>query len=169
MHLTQSRPNYLGELPPGEPGTKATLGMMSALVQRFKSSMAVRSAALTAVRGLPPKDIESEVGRVFYFVRDHIRYVRDVRNVETLQTPDATLELEQGDCDDKSSLLASMLEAIGHPTRFVAVGYTRPGAYQHVYVEVRIGPRWVPLDATVSGVPVGWAPRTPIARLVVQN
>ncbi len=50
------------------------------------------------------------------FVRDNIRYIKDIRDVETVAYPDITLQQGQGDCDDKSVLLASLLESIGHPT-----------------------------------------------------
>lgn len=142
--------------------------MMQGLVARYKGAGQVRQTALDLVAALRAKDWAAEVRAVFNFVRDHVRYVRDVRGIETLQTPLVTLELEQGDCDDKSTLLASLLEAIGHPTRFVAVGYGKPGQFSHVYVESRIGARWLPLDATMN-VEAGWAPRAPVSRLVVHN
>lgn len=169
MQLSTPRPSVLGELPPGSAGTRATLDLMRRLVARYKRSDAVRSVALALTRGLPPKNYTAEVRAVFEFVRDRIRYVRDVIGVETLQTPDVTLDLEAGDCDDKATLLASLLASIGHRSRFVAVGYTQPGAFQHVYLETLIGQRWVPLDATVSSAVVGWAPRTPVTRMTVHN
>lgn len=142
---------------------------MRDLVNRYKRHDAVRSAALDLVRSLPPKDYAREVNAIFTFVRDRIRYTKDVNGVETVQTPPATLELEAGDCDDKATLLAAMLESVGHPTRFVAVGYTGPDTFQHVYVETYVGRRWVPLDATMTGAPVGWQPKPPSARMVVHN
>lgn len=170
MQLSTPRPSVLGDLPPGSAGTRATLDLMRRLVAQYKRSDAVRSVALSLVRGLQPKNYTAEVRALFEYVRDHIRYVRDVIGIETLQTPDATLELEAGDCDDKSTLLAALLASIGHRTRFVAVGYSSPGAFQHVYVETLIGAdRWVPLDATVSHATVGWAPRPPVSRMVIHN
>jgi len=141
---------------------------MQDLVARFKRNGQVRQTALDLVGALRPKDWAAEVRALFAFVRDHVRYTRDVRGIETLQTPQATLEIEQGDCDDKSTLLASLLESIGHPTRFVAIGYGKPGEFQHVYVESRIGARWLPLDATME-VEAGWQPRAPLSRLVAHN
>lgn len=168
MHLSIARPQVLGELPPGEPGTRATLKAMRALVARFKTDSRIRDAARSIVRGLPPKAYAREVDAVFRYVRDGIRYLRDIHGVETLQTPLATLETEAGDCDDKSTLLAAMLESIGHPTRFVAVGFKAPGHYEHVYLKTRIGQSWFALDPTVSTATVGWAPpRRALARMVM--
>lgn len=80
----------------------------------------------------------------------------DPVNVERIQTADKTLELAAGDCDDKSILLASMLEALGHPTRFMAIGF-EPNVFTHVYVETKIGNDWIPLETT-EPVPMGWEP-----------
>lgn len=168
MLLEVPRRQFLGTLPPGEPGTHRTLTLMRAMVKQFKRAPVIRGTALDLISDVAPKDWRGEVSAVFRYVRDHIRYTRDVAGLETLQIPTVTMDDAAGDCDDKSTLLASLLESIGHPTRFVAVGYTKPGEYSHVYVETRIGPRWVPLDATMP-YDVGWSPRPPIARMVVHN
>lgn len=168
MLLDVPRPQALGSLPPGEAGTRATLRLMRGLVQQYKSGDRVRRTALELTADLPPKDRVSEVRSLFDFVRDRVRYVRDVLGVETLQTPDATLDLLAGDCDDKSILLASLLESIGHPTRFVAVGYSAPGEFQHVYTQALVGNQWVSLDATMQHA-AGWAPRPSVSRMIVSN
>lgn len=99
-----------------------------------------------------------EVRALFDFVQNNIRYVRDVNGVETIQTPLKTLEYGAGDCDDKSTLLAAMLESLGHETRFHAMGF-RPGNVEHVLLEVNIpGKGWVPLETT-EPVKMGWIPR----------
>ena len=80
--------------------------------------------------------------------------------VEVVQTPTYTLTNQFGDCDDKSTLLATMLESIGHPCRFVAIGYTRSGEFEHVFVETRVGANWLGLDATLD-VEAGFVPMYP--------
>jgi hypothetical protein len=57
-------------------------------------------------------------------------------------------------------LLAALLESIGHPCRFVAVGYSRRNEFEHVYVETKIGHTWTALETTMD-VPMGWAPIYP--------
>jgi transglutaminase-like putative cysteine protease len=170
MQLDVHRPTLLADLPSGEAGTYATVRLMRRFVQQFKTSTQVRQEALALIQDLPQKDWYGEVEALFSWVRDHIRYVRDINGVETLQTPLVTMELGTGDCDDKASLLASLLESIGHPTRFVAVGFQHPREYSHVYLETRIGTRWIPLDATLIDKPMGTAPMAPTtARMVVHN
>jgi transglutaminase-like putative cysteine protease len=108
-----------------------------------------------------------EIKRIHAYVRDNIRYLRDIHGVETLQSPPETLRRGYGDCDDKATLAATLLAAIGHPSRFVAIGRA-PGKFSHVYVETRIGPRWISLETT-EPVDVGWSPSGVLARMVAHN
>lgn len=168
MQLTQRRLSFLGTLPDGPSGTHVTLKLMAGLVNQFKRDPLMRDTAISLVAGLRPRDWSGEARAIYEYVRDRIRFVRDISGVETLQTPPVTMELEAGDCDDKSTLLATLLETIDHPTRFVATGYRAPQSFSHVYVETLIGTTWVPLDASTEQ-PFGWVPRAPVSRMVFFN
>lgn len=157
----------LQAIPDGKAGTVATLKIMKELVKAGKTTLPVRNLALSLISGLPQKDYFNELKVLHRFVRDNIRYVRDVHGVETVQTPDVTLALRAGDCDDKSVLLAALLESIGHPTRFVAIGF-KPDDFVHVYVENRVGTAWVPAETT-EPVDVGWSPKNIVSRIYVYN
>lgn len=146
----------LAALPAGAAGVRATLKIMRAYVKRYKVHPALRGLAMRLVEGLPQKDHRGEVRLIHAYVRDRIRYVRDVLEVETLQTPLATVELGQGDCDDKAALVATLLESIGFRSRFVAIGQ-RAGKFSHVYAEVRMGTAWIALETTEFW-PVGRRP-----------
>lgn len=138
----------LGILPSGAGGTRATLKEMAKIVRKFRHHPTIREKALSLTRGLRQKNYTGEAKRIHEFVRDGIRYVKDVRGVETLQWPIHTLEyFKQGDCDDKSMLVSSLLESVGHKTRFVAVGL-RAGTFQHVFVQTKIGNRWWNVETT---------------------
>jgi transglutaminase-like putative cysteine protease len=137
----------LTRLPDGVAGVRETLKIMSALARDGKKKLPIRLAAMAVVQDLQQRDWAGEVQSLFNFVRDRIRFVGDINRVETLQDPARTLQLRAGDCDDKSTLLAAMLESIGHPARFHAVGF-RPGKFSHVYVETIVGRRWLGLDPT---------------------
>jgi transglutaminase-like putative cysteine protease len=151
-------PSVLMSLPEGASGVRETLKLMSALVKGGKKSPAVRTKALALTQHLRQKDRFGEIHALWDFVRNNIRYVRDIRNVETVHTPEQILRQESGDCDDKSLLLASLLESIGHPTAFWAIG-TKPGKFSHVLVLTRVGPnkKWLPLETT-EAVRIGWRP-----------
>ena len=157
----------LSNIPEGAAGIKVTLKAMSNLVKAYKSALAIRTLSVQIVSGFAQKDYKGEVQALQQWVRDRIRYVKDVRDVETLQTPEVTLRVRSGDCDDKSTLLASLLESIGHETRFIAIGF-QPGEFDHVYVESRIGAIWVPLETT-EPVNMGWQPSGIKARMIQGN
>lgn len=131
----------------GEAGIRDTLRAMSHITKAFKKSPVIRELALKLVSSLPQKKWFSEARKIHAFVRDRIRYVKDIRGVETLQTPVQTLRIGQGDCDDHSILIASLLEAIGHKTRFLAIGFT-PQKFTHVFPQVNISNQWITLEAT---------------------
>jgi transglutaminase-like putative cysteine protease len=164
------RPMTLERIPNGREGIKRTLQAMSRITRVFKKDAGIRELALSLVRDLPQYDTTGEVKALHAFVRDHIRYTGDITRVETIQTPKATLEMGGGDCDDKSTLLAALLEAIGRPTRFVAVGFGAGDGHSHVLVEVRAGKsgKWVPLE-TIKPVQAGWGPAGVTRRMVAHN
>ena len=149
-------------IPEGSAGIMATIDVMRALVKRYRTDMLIRQTALNLLTLVPPKDSFGEVSAIFEFVRDHIRYVGDVLDVETLATPDKTLALRAGDCDDKSVLLAALLESVGYNTRFVVAGYNFPGVFEHVYVSVLLGDgSLLSLDPS-EDQPAGFEPPEPI-------
>jgi transglutaminase-like putative cysteine protease len=143
-------------LPDGDAGTRATLQVMASLVRQYRKNIAVRSLALDIVESVPGhKNFGGEAAALCNWVRSNIRYVRDINEVETVQTPLKTLDIGQGDCDDQASLLASLLEAVGFPTRFMAIKTAAFGPFIHVLAQAKIGREWVPLETTEN-----WEPGT---------
>jgi transglutaminase-like putative cysteine protease len=129
---------------------------MSRMVTAAKSRLAVRELAQRIIAPLPNKAYPDEAKALQNWVRDNVRYTRDVNGVETLQTPEATLRTMQGDCDDHAILLASLLESVGHPTRFRAIAAGSP-TFNHVFTETRIGPKWLSVETTEPW-PMGYLP-----------
>lgn len=122
--------------------------------------MLVRQTALNltqagwgGLQGLPQHDFTGETRRIFEFVRDRIRYVKDIDGVETLHPAEWVLRQGAGDCDDKAILLAALLLSIGHTPRFIAVAF-EPGEFSHVWVQDYLGGRWLDLEAT-ENLPFG--------------
>ena len=161
----------LGYIPEGPPGIAATLKIMSRLVREGKKSMVVRDHVVKLIRaeGLAQKDWIGEIRVLHRFVRDDVRYLMDPTDVELVQDPECTLRLRVGDCDDKSTLLCAMLESIGHPTRFLAIGF-EPGIYEHVLLETKIGEQWITCETT-EPVEIGWRPPSGLirARMIHHN
>jgi len=143
-------------LPDGDAGTRATLQVMASLVRQYRKNIAVRSLALDVVERVPGhKNFGGEARALCVWVRSNIRYVRDINEVETIQTPLKTLDIGQGDCDDQATLLASLLEAVGFRTRFMAIKTATLGPYVHVVAQAEVGREWVPLETTEP-----WEPGT---------
>lgn len=137
-------------IPGGLAGTQATLRMMRSVALAGAKSPTVRTLALSIVQSLPPRDTLSEAKALFQWVRDRIRFVQDVDNVETVQTTDYTLHVGQGDCDDKTTLLAALSLSIGLPFRFVVVG-NDPSNFCHVLGQVNAGGRWYFVEPSEPG------------------
>lgn len=134
-------------IPNGAAGVRVTLKIMDDIVRRSKENYAIRELTLSLTRDLAPKDWLGEIQAIFDYVQNNIRYVKDIDGIETIATPEKTLEIGQGDCDDMAVLAATMLASIGHPARFIAVGFNgRP--LSHVYVETKLGNQWIPMEVT---------------------
>jgi hypothetical protein len=151
--------------PEGVAGIRTTTAIMRQMVNEWRTDPRMVSAARNIVFLEPAKDEESEARAIFRFMQDRIRYVRDVLNVETVATPLATLRTRSGDCDDHVALMATLLEAIGFPTRFVVTGYEQPEVYEHVYLQVLVNGQWVSADSTEPDA-FGWEAPDAVAIMV---
>lgn len=143
-------------IPGGVAGTRATLKQMARMAQKGKRQIAFRELALSIVQSAPPKCWSCEAKLIQEWILNNIRYVRDIEGIETIATPEKTLEYRSGDCDDVVLLASVLLLSIGHPVRYAAVGF-RNKPYSHVLLETQIGDRWVPMELT-EPLPFGKAP-----------
>jgi len=160
---------YLGHIPKGYLGTKSTIEQIKALIRAGAKDFYVRQKAIDILleKGVKPKDYLGEIKALFEWVQCNVRYTKDPFRVEVLHSARRMLELRAGDCDDMTILLSAMLESIGHPVRLVIVGpdALRPRLFSHIYLEVFLKGRWIPLDPTMPH-PMGWAPR-PLVKQVI--
>lgn len=154
-------------IPSGKAGTLYTLKIMRSIVRKYKAAISIRVLAQKIVHKAPEKNYTEEARKIHAFVRDRIRYVKDIRGIETVQTPIQTIKIGSGDCDDQSVLVAALLESIGHPTRFVACGFSTD-IFSHVFVQTRIGSKWVSVECTEKW-PLGKSPPNITTRMIVRN
>jgi len=147
-------------LPSGPAGTVATLKIMKRLAREAVRSpnQLTRNKALEVFQaaGLRPRDWFGQIRALQVWVQNRIRYVQDPVDVELVQTPEVTLKLGTGDCDDQATLLAAMLESTGHLAKFVAIG-VKGGPFSHVLVETKTGRGWAAVE-TILKKPFGWYP-----------
>lgn len=145
------------EIPDGPPGTLETLKVMARFVKAARTDPNIIQAAIDITYPLSGKDWVGVIQRVHEYVRDDIRYIHDPVDVEKVQSPDLTIAIGAGDCDDKSVLSGALLEALGHPVRLVALRFDGHANFSHVLTYTRIGPRWVGLECTEPW-PLGQVP-----------
>lgn len=103
-----------------------TTSIMNALVERHKTDVQVRIDVADIVRShrLRDGDVRGLCDAVYQWVRARVRYWKDTAGVETIQSPNITLALGIGDCDDLSVLAATILQAAGVKTNWLLIGYT---------------------------------------------
>jgi len=159
-----------GRIPEGYAGTLETVRQISRLIREGAKDLCVRQHAIAIFReyDVRAKDSMREVLALFDWVRNHIRYTRDIYKVELLHSARRMLELRAGDCDDQVILLGAMLESTGHPVRLVLVGSDPRNRkrYSHILLETNDKGHWISLDPTMDK-PAGWSPRA-VNRKVVE-
>lgn len=152
-------------IPDGMPGAITTLKVMRDLVRASirEPAQRVRETALgiTSSGGWI-----AQIREIQSWVQDNIRYIQDPTDdtggVELVQTPQKTLDYAAGDCDDQSVLVSALLSALGHPTRFIAVGFNGQ-PLSHVLVQTKVGSSgddrrdWASVE-TIQPQPLGWFP-----------
>lgn len=170
----------------GLDAVRQTLKLMTAIVRKYRSDVTTVNAATAILTRGGITDMRTQrrqaITLLQNWVRDHIAYFFDPRDVELVRTPPETLKRGVGDCDDKTVLLLAMLEAVGFTTELLGVGGVgkgwdpscaptvqgQPPAYSHVLGAVQFGtPRgngapfldgWLPLETIVAGKGPGWMP-----------
>lgn len=123
--------------------------------------------------GVEPRDYDGQVAAILKWVQTHIYYTNE--HGEQVQTPDWTIKVGNGDCDDLSVLTATLAESIGLKTRFVLAGKNRRGgnvryvegsgkpphgtSFFHIYLEIgtpALTPvTWIPVEPTLKEVAAG--------------
>lgn len=111
-----------------------------------------------ALRIIGRSNYIDQVRNVQLWVQQNIRYVHDPKDMELVQTPEKTLQWLAGDCDDQAVLVSSLLESIGHPCQFMALGFANsPLPLEHVLARTKIGTRWIACE-TIKPVALGYMP-----------
>jgi hypothetical protein len=146
----------------GDKGIKETLDVMKKRAIEGAQHPQIWQLSRLIVGGdnpCPVRDRECEMHRLLGWTQENIRWTPDIGFAETVAAPWRTLEVRAGDCDDLSTLLASLAVSIGIPARFKAIGANKnsPNDFTHVYIEMKdIDGEWVPAEPSVKEAPLGW-------------
>jgi hypothetical protein len=162
-----SRPLRFQGLGDGDPGIVQTLAAMrAAMVDATRDPLVIDTARqIVAASGSQAgHDVRRSMDALFRWLASRYRFVRDPLDVEWLTVPRAMLDdiAARGsvaeDCESAATLLASLAEAVGIPTRFRVVGQPGSADYSHVYLEAFTGRAWTPYDLTGRPPRPGVAP-----------
>lgn len=150
--------NTIGQLPPGDAGTRTTLAAMRSLARDAATRPEIVKAA-AALMNAGPRSPRLYTIRLFHWLRERVRFKADPPGVELVRHPSQLVEeigrggLALGDCDDRSTLGAAMLLAAGIPAAFLVIGRDPRADMEHVYFAARLGGRWIPLDPQETDTP----------------
>jgi len=141
----------LETIPSGEAGTDRTVGRIMSLVDESLTSPIVRLQALSILKSdrHTQKGARAVARALYLWVRNNIRFIADPSDLETVQSPEVTLRLRAGDCDDHAGLMAALLKSVGIDVRFKVLGQDAED-FQHIYVEALVDGQWLPYDTTTK-------------------
>jgi hypothetical protein len=142
----------------GSNGVLDTLKRMASFVHASDAHREIKAHASRLIHNAPQGDLLRQASTIFYWVRDNVRYIRDISGVEEITSPWTILNNvlsgrtdHSADCDDHAILLSSLLRSVGFPTRFTAIASGKHGkTLDHVRVDVLLNKYWYPLEATIK-------------------
>jgi hypothetical protein len=150
------------------PNQAAQVVWLRRMVDHYRGEPLLRAKAHQIVFELArcqPRDRLCHCIAIARWVQDNITYVNE--GIETFQSPVETLTSRYGDCDDFTTLIASLVESIGIPCQLVALEWD--GEYRHIFPRAVLSglgpggtPLELPLDATLTGGPVGAPLQNPL-------
>jgi len=143
---------YLSNVPGGDAGTASVLRKMKYLVRKYKTDPSVLKLARGIAVSTGERDTEKITDAIYYWVKEHLPYVRDAWNVEQLASIKAALELRGEDCDGHTIAVLTLSEAVGIPGRMVACEKFGMKGFSHVYGQtwIRETNNWKSLDTTAK-------------------
>lgn len=134
-------------------------GLESAEVHKFAAQ------ALTDWCGdkwcVQPRDWIGEVCAIGQHIQNNVRYTLDTFGMDTYRTPQRTLQMAIGDCDDMAALAGAALQAVGYPVWLKVIRTLGHPEFHHIYILAGIPPtgptQVIPIDPTQQNF-CGWEP-----------
>ena len=108
------------------------------------------------------RDDACELNALWAAWRAHVKYVADIRGVDTFRAAHRTWQLAGGDCDDMTALVITDAKLIGFATAARVIAPNDPRHFEHIYPLVglpkNVPTQWIALDLTVDEAYPGWEP-----------
>ena len=142
---------------------KDRIQILANLIEEGSRSAKIRETALAIVKNCPSRDYLCELKSIFKWLQQNMRFVGDIKDVDTYHTAERILELKQLDCDDGCIIAGALAASIGYPIliKIISQG-NKP--FHHVYILVGSSPddnppRWYAMDFTRPTSRFGEEPR----------
>jgi len=127
-----------------------TVGIIRSFILEGSQNPNLRLLVSRILKNCKSKNFPCYVEKIVEFVRSNVKYVDDPQRMEVLQSPERTLHLGMGDCDDFTILTGALLRTAGFPVRIVLGDVNGDGKYEHVYLKVMLPNKtWLTVDPTV--------------------
>lgn len=128
--------SLLKEVPLGDAGIAASIAEIQRFADQASLDPRIIYLARRIVASVPDRDKAGQADALFWFVKDHIRFINDPLPAEMIQSPIVTLREGWGDCDDMVTLLAALNQSIGNQVAFVTVSYPGMMDFIHIFLVV---------------------------------
>lgn len=145
------------EFPPGYPTTVGTLQWMAELVRNQHLDPRIRNRALGifARAGVASHDYDGQIGAIWDFILQRVRYVRDPLGAEHLTEPvELDHRIDEGtaaeDCESLATYAATLFASVGIVSEFEAQAKNaaKPDTFTHCSLQVQHPEtkRWISFD-----------------------
>ena len=101
------------------------------------------------------KGLNTNLGKaraIYNWIKQNIYYVREPEGMDIYTSPSRTIELGRGDCDEVSSLFASLSGIVGVPVKLRVVTQNNK-IWSHVYPMALTNGKYLPYDAAAPVLP----------------
>lgn len=100
------------------------------------------------------KGLNTNLGKsraIYKWIKQNIHYVHDPDGLDVYTRPSRTIELGRGDCDDASSLFATLSGIVGIPVKLKVITQDKK-VWSHIY-PLALNGKWLPYDAAAPVLP----------------
>ena len=158
-------------LPPGDAGVHLTLSVLSRLTaEAVKAHPEVWEATWKITYKYQQTDEVGQAKALLNYVQS-LRWRPDPLTTELVYAPWLVMKNQAGDCEELTSLLASMCMVAGFECRWLVISTVQSKAFHHILLESLINGQWTGMEPSVKSVPLGWIPSgiTRALRVPVDN
>lgn len=141
------------------------LASIQNLVHKSVQDPEMRKLALGITKNCPERDGTCEARAVYDYVKANVRYTGDiapikfpsgeVEGIDLYQSARRTLEMQGGDCDDQSILVATLLALNGITPRLRVMKERKADDWSHIFpiagLPKTAPAEWIALDTTLPG------------------